>query len=164
MKTVFIDRDGVINRRLVGDWVKCWEEFDILAGVPEAIGKLKTAGYRTILITNQRGISLGLFDFDRLKQLHDKMNSRLLEGGGKIDDIFICPHDRHHNCECRKPKPGLFFQAAEKYKDITLAETAMFGDKETDKEAAQAAGCGHFFKIDDEYSLLDRVNEYLDQR
>ncbi|MCM8524924.1 MAG: HAD family hydrolase [Lentisphaeraceae bacterium] len=165
MKTVFIDRDGVINRRLVGDWVKTWEEFDMLPGVPEAIGNLKKAGYRCILITNQRGISLDLFTFDDLHSLHEKMNEKLLaEGGGCLDDIFICPHDRHHNCECRKPKPGLFHQAVEKYPDISLPETVMFGDKDTDREASEAAGCGGFFLIDEKISLLDCVNKFLSQQ
>ena len=162
MKTVFIDRDGVINRRLVGDWVKKWEEFDMLPGVPEAIGKLKEAGFRCILITNQRGLALDLFSFDDLKSLHNMMNAKLkAEGGGEFDDIFICPHDRHENCNCRKPKPGLFFQATEKYPDIELKNTVMFGDKDTDREASEAAGCGAFYLIDDEVSLLDRVKEFL---
>ena len=165
MKTVFIDRDGVINRRLVGDWVKSWQEFEMLPGVPEAISKLKAAGYRCILITNQRGISLGLFDFDQLNEIHGTMNESFKQnGGGKIDDIFICPHDRHHNCDCRKPQPGLFFQAAEKYKDISLPETVMFGDKETDRDAAAAAGCGKFFMVSDKCTLLDCVEEFLTQK
>lgn len=165
MKTVFIDRDGVINRRLVGDWVKTWEEFEMLDGVPEAMGKLKRAGYRCILITNQRGISLNLFDFDQLAEIHQKMNEMMMkEGGGRIDDIFICPHDRHHECNCRKPQPGLFFQAAEKYSDINISETVMFGDKDTDQQAAESAGCGEFFLIDDEHSLLQRVDEFLKQQ
>ena len=161
MKTVFIDRDGVINRRLVGDWVKKWEEFDMLPGVPEAIGKLKKAGFRCVLITNQRGIALNLFSFEDLHEIHSKMNEEFEPSGGKIDDIFICPHDRHENSDCRKPKPGLFFQAAEKYSDIKLSETVMFGDKDTDRQAAEAAGCGSFFLVDEENSLLDCVNKYL---
>ena len=165
MKTVFIDRDGVINRRLVGDWVKKWEEFEMLPGVPEALGKLKKAGYRCILITNQRAIALNLFTIDDLSILHQKMNEKLLlEGGGEFDDVFICPHDRHENCNCRKPKPGLFYQAVEKYKDISLAETVMFGDKDTDREASVTAGCGGFYLVDDENSLLDGVNKYLVQQ
>lgn len=165
MKTVFIDRDGVINRRLVGDWVKKWEEFEMLSGVPEAIGKLKKSGYRCILITNQRGIALKLFSFDDLAELHQKMNDKLnIEGGGSFDDVFICPHDRHENCDCRKPKPGLFFQATEKYDDILLNDTVMFGDKDTDRQASEAAGCGGFYLVDDENSLLDCVNKYLSQQ
>ena len=165
MKTVFIDRDGVINKRLVGDWVKKWDEFEMLPGVPEAIGLLKKEGFRCLLITNQRGISLKLFDFDGLADVHKKMNEQLLtEGGGQIDDIFICPHDRHHNCDCRKPKAGLFFQAVEKYADIDLKKTAMFGDKDTDRQASEAAGCGSFYLVNDENSLLDCVKEFLSQQ
>jgi len=165
MKTVFVDRDGVINKRLVGDWVKKWEEFEMLPGVPEAIGKLKEAGFRCILITNQRGISLDLFDFDQLSEVHNKMNEQLKrEGGGEFDDIFICPHDRHHNCDCRKPKPGLFFQACDKYSDIEIGQTVMFGDKDTDREASEAAGCCGFYLVTEEKSLLNCVNDYLSKK
>lgn len=165
MKTVFVDRDGVINKRLVGDWVKNWEEFEMLPGVPEAMAKLKKAGYCCILITNQRGIALDLFTFEDLSEIHRKMNDKLkTEGGGEFDDIFICPHDRQDNCDCRKPEPGLFFQAVEKYPDINIQETVMFGDKDTDRQAAEAAGCRAFFLVGENKSLLDCVNEFLSQQ
>ncbi len=162
MKTVFIDRDGVINKRLIDDWVKKWEEFTFLPGVLDAMALLRKNGYRCLLITNQRGLSLGLFSLQELGEIHQQMNRTLVQnGGGFFDDIFVCYHDRHHDCSCRKPQPGLFFQAVEKYPDIDLSNSVMFGDSESDREAASRAGCGRFYLIDREYSLLDRVVEFL---
>ena len=163
MKTVFIDRDGVINRRLIGDWVKCWDEFDMLEGVPQALLSLKEAGFRLVLITNQRCLALGKIDRSQLNEIHSKMNESLIQNGGAaFDDIFVCPHDRNDGCDCRKPKPGMFFQATKKYSDIVLEGCHMFGDSDTDEGAAIAAGCKGFYKIDEHNSLLSRVKEYLE--
>ena len=161
-RTVFIDRDGVINKRPVGDWVKSWDEFKLLDGVPQALHLLKAAGCRLILITNQRCLALGLIDNQQLERIHQNMNELIEEkGGARLDDIFVCPHDRHEECDCRKPRPGLIFQAAARYSDIVLEECPMFGDRDTDEQAAAAAGCGTFFRVSDDKSFLDCVREYL---
>ena len=162
-KTVFIDRDGVINRRLIDDWVKVWDEFELLDGVPEALQKLKDAGFRLILITNQRGIAVGKFTRETLDDTHVKMNELISsKGGAPLDAIYVCPHDRHDNCVCRKPRPGLILQAANDFPDIVLSETYMFGDSESDRGAAENAGCKGFYKIDEKNSLLDQVERYLE--
>ena len=161
-KTVFIDRDGVINRRLIGDWVKVWEEFDLLAGVPEALRLLKDAGFRLILITNQRGIAVKKFTRTELDAIHAQMNEFIeSKDGSPFDAIYICPHDRHENCGCRKPAPGMLLQAAKDFTDITIANCVMFGDSESDRGAAENAGCQAFYKIDENNSLLNKVKEYL---
>lgn len=161
-KTVFIDRDGVINRRLIDDWVKVWDEFELLAGVPEALKSLKDAGFRLILITNQRGIAVGKFTRETLDDTHAKMNELISsKGGAPFDAIYVCPHDRHENCGCRKPQPGMILQAAKDYPDIVLTECVMFGDSESDRGAAENAGCKGFYKIDQENSLNDQVKSYL---
>ena len=163
-KTVFIDRDGVINRRLIGDWVKHWEEFDLLDGVPQALALLKANNFRLVLITNQRAIALNLLDFDRVNLLHSQMNDAIVShGGAAFDAIYICPHDRHEKCDCRKPQPGMFLQAAKDFQDIDLPSCVMFGDSDSDGEAAMAAGCAKFYKIDEEFSLLDLVKQFIDQ-
>jgi histidinol-phosphate phosphatase family protein len=162
-KTVFIDRDGVINRRRVSDWVKSWQEFEMLDGVPEALKLLGEAGFRIILITNQRCLALNLITRPQLDDIHNEMNNKLIEEGAVgFDDIFVCPHDRHDGCDCRKPKPGMFFQAAKKYPDIIISECFMFGDSDSDEGASIAAGCANFYKIDENNSLLDKVRKYLD--
>jgi D-glycero-D-manno-heptose 1,7-bisphosphate phosphatase len=160
--TVFIDRDGVINRRRVADWVKDWDEFEMLPGVPQALKLLKDQGFRLVLITNQRAIALNLFSREHLNSIHEKMNQAIIErGGAAFDAIYVCPHDRPDNCNCRKPQPGMFFQASADFPDIVLSDCYMFGDSESDRVAAEAAGCKGFYKIDDAHSLLDRVTEFL---
>lgn len=162
-KTVFIDRDGVINRRLIDDWVKVWGEFDLLDGVPEALKSLKEAGFRLVLITNQRGIAVGKFNRQTLDDTHSKMNELIIsKGGAPFDAIYVCPHDRHENCGCRKPQPGMILQAARDFPDIILSECYMFGDSESDRGAAENAGCKGFYKIDENHSLLDQVQRYLE--
>jgi D-glycero-D-manno-heptose 1,7-bisphosphate phosphatase len=162
-KTVFIDRDGVINRRLISDWIKTWSEFEMLEGVPKSLRLLKDAGYRVILITNQRCLALGLINRAELDALHVKMNRHLEEqSAASFDDIFVCPHDRDDGCDCRKPRPGMFLHAANKYPDIDLSKCVMFGDSDSDEGAAVAAGCKGFYRIDESTSLLDQVKVYLD--
>jgi D-glycero-D-manno-heptose 1,7-bisphosphate phosphatase len=161
-KTVFIDRDGVVNRRLIGDWVKVWSEFEVLEGVSKAIRLLKDVGFRVVLITNQRCLALGLIDRADLDEIHAQMNRQLEEQSGAcFDDIFVCPHDRDDGCDCRKPRPGMFLQAVSKYPDIELSQCVMFGDSDSDEGAAQAAGCKGFYRIDESKSLFDQVKVYL---
>jgi D-glycero-D-manno-heptose 1,7-bisphosphate phosphatase len=81
--------------------------------------------------------------------------------GSPFDAIYLCPHDRHENCGCRKPQPGMLLQASQDFSDITLGDCVMFGDSESDRGAAENAGLQDFYKIDDEHSLLTRVKEYL---
>ena len=162
MKTVFLDRDGVINVRPIDDWVKCWEEFHFLDGVPEALKLLKDEGFRLVLITNQRCLALGLITRQQLDDIHALMNQYLVENGSAaFDDIYVCPHDRHEGCECRKPKPGMILQAQSKHMDFSVDDCVMFGDRESDRGAAEAAGCKEFYQINAENSLLDKVREYL---
>ena len=156
MKTVFLDRDGVINVRLVDDWAKTWDEFEFVEGSVEAVQMLKDAGYKLILITNQRAVSLGLLTMDGLREIHDKMQESF---GFKLDDIYICPHGRECTV-CRKPAPGMLLDAAKDH-ELDLSETVFFGDSDTDKVAADAAGVGTFIKVSIEKTLLDCVKEFL---
>jgi len=161
-KTIFIDRDGVVNRRLIGDWVKCWSEFDLLPNVPEALALLKQHGYRLILITNQRALALKLFTAEELDEVHRQMNELIeSKGGASFDAIYICPHDRHDNCNCRKPKPGMFFQAKKDFPDIEFSQCSMIGDSDSDGEAAISAGCSRFYKVDETNSLFDCTRQFI---
>jgi len=140
MKTVFLDRDGVINKRLIGDYVKRIEEFEFLDGVLDAIKLLKEHNYRIIIITNQQGIGKKLMSEEDLNKIHSFMIKEIEKNGGKVDKIYYCPHLENENCNCRKPKPGMIEQALKDYPDINKENTFMIGDTESDVKLAKNAG------------------------
>ena len=137
-KVIFLDRDGVLNENLEGDYVKTVEELKIFPESFEAIKLLKDNGYKTVLITNQRGIALGLMTHEDLATVHRYLQSEMERHGTALDAIFYCPHD-NDECECRKPKIGLFLEA-EKIFDVDKAASFMAGDKASDIEAGRRYG------------------------
>ncbi len=148
-KAIFLDRDGTINK-YVG-FLTDINEFELLDGVTEAIKMINESGYLAIVVTNQPVIARGEVSVEELQEIHNKMETLLGQSGAYIDDIFYCPHHPHKGyegerpeykieCECRKPKPGMLFAAAEKY-NIDLRESWMIGDGENDIEAGRNAGC-----------------------
>ena len=161
MKTIFVDRDGCVNTRLVGDWVRSWDAFEFMHGAIEGIAKLKKAGYRLVLITNQRCIALGSLTREELDVIHNKMQDELKLAGGFFDSIYVCPHDNHENCHCRKPAPGMITDAARDYGDIDLSTSIMLGDRDIDRQAAESAGCGGFHMISDDFTINDAADTIL---
>src|SRR5579859_1745092 len=140
-RAVFLDRDGVINRKaLEGQYVTRWDEMQFLPGVTTAIGLLNWAGYRVIVVTNQRCVAKGLLTTAALESLHQRMRDALSAAGAKLDAIYYCPHERLPECGCRKPAPGMLVAAAEAYK-LELARCWMIGDSESDVAAGRNAGC-----------------------
>jgi D-glycero-D-manno-heptose 1,7-bisphosphate phosphatase len=138
--TVFLDRDGTINRKAPeNDYVKTVEEFVLLPTVIDAIRELNHARRRVIVATNQRGIALGRMTEDDLHEIHDHMSQLLAAGGATVDAIYHCPHDRA-SCECRKPRVGMFVRAARDHVGVSLDESAIFGDSERDMAAGTALG------------------------
>ena len=138
LNTVFLDRDGVLNEKMPeGSYVRSLDDFHILPGVPDAIGSLNRAGMRVIVISNQRGISLGLYTAGDVDAIHGGFQKVLANHGAHIDAFFICPHDREQ-CNCRKPLPGLFEQAAAKFPGISAASSVMIGDSLVDIEFARS--------------------------
>lgn len=147
-KAVFLDRDGIINRKPSdGDYVKTWEEFDFLPGVNEAIKKLKDNGFLIVIVTNQRGIAKGLMTKKDLDKIHRMMKKELEKGNAHIDKIYYCPHDLSEKCKCRKPEPGMLKRAASDLK-IDLKNSWMIGDSESDIRAGKKAGCRTIIIID----------------
>jgi histidinol-phosphate phosphatase family protein len=155
--TVFLDRDGIINRRLVGDYVKSWEEFEFLPGVLGALKRLAVADRKVIIISNQSGIGRGLMQLDDLEAIHREMKRRIEKAGGEVDKIYVCPHHPDDNCSCRKPQPGLLLQAADEC-NIDLAESFFVGDSPTDIEAGNCAGC-ITIKVDTEQEPPDTITK-----
>ena len=144
-KVVFLDRDGVINRDST-DYIKSWPEFEFIAGSIEAIRDLTLNGFISIVITNQSALPRRLLSRQELEHIHRMMSKTIAAGGGKITDIFFCPHLPDDRCDCRKPKPGLILQAQRKY-NIDLTQTILVGDSARDIECARNAGCGNAILI-----------------
>ncbi len=135
-RAVFLDRDGVINERLIGDYVKKVSEFRILPGVETALKAFKKKAYLIIVITNQQGVGKHLMTEEDLKRVHEYMLEKLPE----IDDIFYCTDLATKPNNCRKPSPHMILKAKEKW-NINLKKSWMIGDSETDIEAGIKAGC-----------------------
>lgn len=150
IKTVFLDRDGVIN---VGSdkYIKDWAEFNFVPKSLEAIENLTACGFDLYIITNQSGINRGLMSINALKNIHDNMLHKISLYGGKIKDIFFCPHTPKENCNCRKPKIGLIKSAQEIY-NIDLNKACMIGDWHSDIECANNAEI--------KYSLFIKADNY----
>ena len=139
MKTVFLDRDGVINRNLDNDYVKNWNEFEFLPNSLEAIKLLTDAGYQLIVVTNQACIGKGIVSPQMLDAIHHQMVSEIENTGGSLRVIYHCPHRDDDNCKCRKPKPGMLIQAASEHA-INLNNAYLIGDSMRDIEAGWQVG------------------------
>jgi D-glycero-D-manno-heptose 1,7-bisphosphate phosphatase len=138
---VFLDRDGVINRKAPeGQYVTCWEDFHILPGVVEGIVLLNRAGFSVIVVTNQRCIAKGLMTAADLEKMHQRMSDFLAQAGAAIDAIYYCPHELEQSCKCRKPASGMLLDAA-RSRGIELPASWMIGDSDIDVEAGRNAGC-----------------------
>lgn len=138
-KLIILDRDGVINYDSE-NYIKSPAEWIPIPGSLEAIASLNKAGYLVAIASNQSGIGRGLFSEATLALIHTKMQQALQEKNAHIDAIFYCPHTPEDRCECRKPKPGLLHQAAERF-HCSLQGVLFIGDSLRDIEAAQVAGC-----------------------
>lgn len=138
MRLVILDRDGVINEDSDA-YIKSPEEWIPIPGSLEAIARLNRADYRVVVASNQSGLARGLFDFDTLNRIHEKMHRALAEVGGSIDAIFFCPHGPEDTCECRKPKAGLFQDIARRM-GVSLQDVPAIGDSLRDLQAAQSVG------------------------
>jgi D-glycero-D-manno-heptose 1,7-bisphosphate phosphatase len=142
---VFLDRDGVINRKMPeGHYVSGWQHFNLLPGVAEAIARVNQAGLLALVVTNQRGIALGLYTAEDVRQIHANLQLTLAESGAHVDGFYFCPHDKRE-CNCRKPGPGLFEQAKADFPEITPETSLMVGDSLSDIEFGINLGMGTIF-------------------
>lgn len=145
MKTVFLDRDGVINKDRP-DYVKTWPEFEFLPGSLHALKLLNASGYNVVVITNQSVISQGLVTEAGVREIHEKMKAAVADHGGRIEAIYHCPHIPQDQCDCRKPAPGLINRALADY-NIDLSAACMIGDNLKDIECARRSGCGRVILV-----------------
>ncbi|MFA6554495.1 MAG: HAD-IIIA family hydrolase [Candidatus Paceibacterota bacterium] len=150
-KAIFIDRDGVLNRKpREHDYVKNFSEFFWNDGAQDLIKEFKTRGFLVIVISNQQGIAKGKVSEKFIEDLHKKMNEDLKTIGTNIDGFYYCPHLESEGCVCRKPSPGLLFKAEYDYK-IDMSRSFMIGDSKSDIEVGDRAGC---FTIQIETDLI----------
>ena len=140
-RAAFLDRDGVINRKPTGDgYVTRWEDMRFLPGITRSIVLLNQAGFRVIVVTNQRCIAKGLVTSETLDFIHQQMCDWLGAEGAKVDGVYYCPHEKQPPCSCRKPAPGMLLTAAREHQ-LDLTASWMIGDSEIDVEAGRNAGC-----------------------
>ena len=159
-KFIFLDRDGTLNvRPKQACYIETPEDFIWLPGARRAVKQLKDAGYAIILISNQPGIARGRLTKETLEQIHNKMQTDLREIGASIDHIYYCPHNWDAGCECRKPKPGMFYQA-QRDLSLDLTKCWMLGDDERDMHAGGDAGCRCMY-ISEQHPLSQAVQAIL---
>jgi len=156
LRTIFLDRDGVLNRKPPeGQFVTCPSEFHLLPGVPHAIARLNRARLRVLIVSNQRGIALGLYTANDVHAIHASLQRELATHSAHIDAFYFCPHDRATGgkeasenqpaCDCRKPLPGLYHQARAQFPDITHESSLMIGDSLSDIEFGHRLGMATIF-------------------
>ena len=162
-RAIILDRDGVLNERPErAHYVTNWAEFQWLPGAVEALCLLGRAGYKVIIITNQSGIARGIMTEDDLAAVHGAMTIDIACEGATVDAIYHCPHGWDDGCFCRKPSPGMLFQAQRDF-HLDLTKTTFVGDDERDIEAGEAAGCLTDL-VGPGRSLLDIVRENFSQK
>jgi D-glycero-D-manno-heptose 1,7-bisphosphate phosphatase len=138
---VILDRDGVLNERPPrAEYVRRPEAFRWLPGAKDALRRLREAGFQVAVVSNQAGVGRGVMTAADLAAVTARMKAEAAAAGGRIDAVFYCPHAWDAGCECRKPRPGLLFQA-QRVLHLDLTRTPFVGDDERDGAAAEAAGC-----------------------
>ena len=134
IKTIFLDRDGVINHEV--NYLHKISDFKFVSGALEACRDFQNKGYHIIIVTNQSGIERGIYTENDYQILTDWMLGQFIRSKIKILDVLHCPHGPESNCECRKPRPGLLLKAKNLY-NIDMQNSWMIGDKESDIQAAK---------------------------
>jgi histidinol-phosphate phosphatase family protein len=155
--TLFLDRDGVINERLIGDYVKLPEEFHFIPGVLEALKLLSGRFGRIIIVTNQQGIGKGLMTYEDLETIHDRMIAEIEEAGGRIDNIYFAPELEEENSPLRKPNTGMAELARKDFPEIDFSRSVMAGDGIHDMEFGKRLGmkCVYISRMPIDNPLID---------
>lgn len=139
-KFLFLDRDGVINKRIPGDYVKSWEDFEYTAGALKSLVRFKNHFQHIIIVTNQQGVGKGLMSQEALDLLHEKLKEDVKKAGGKIDAIFACTELDDETNNCRKPSPAMAIWAKYKFPAIDFERSIMIGDSVSDIKFGQNLG------------------------
>jgi D-glycero-D-manno-heptose 1,7-bisphosphate phosphatase len=135
---IFLDRDGVLieNR---ANYVRDWSQVKIFPEAIEALSNARLESFKVVIVTNQSGVGRGIIPVETAVGINDRLIDLIHGQGGRLDGAFLCPHGPDDGCNCRKPKPGLLLQAADKL-SIDLKRSWMIGDAWSDVQAGLAAG------------------------
>ena len=158
--TLFLDRDGVINKKLEGKYVRNFSEFEFIPGALDSISKLSNLFSRILIVTNQQGIAKGIMSEADLNILHTKMQDRIEKLGGKINKIYYCPHLQDMDCMCRKPKSGMIEQAIIDFPEINIKNSYLIGDSDSDIKAGKKMNL-NTVKVDNDYTLAKWTTDML---
>ncbi len=156
---LFVDRDGVINRRLVGDYVREWSQFEWLPQADEALARLSRKFEHIIIVTNQRGIARGLYTADDVLAIHSKLMYRIGQLGGKIDLALFAPEMEATGDTWRKPDPGMALQAKKHFPEIDFQKSIMIGDMPSDMQFGQHLGM-RCIQVGEE-KMPEELQEYI---
>lgn len=160
--TVIVDRDGVLNEKPPrAEYVRSWDEWQWIPGAVEGLARLTAAGRRVVIVSNQAGVARGAMTGADLDAVHDRMRGEIEAAGGRIEAIYVCPHDWDAGCACRKPKPGMLLQA-QRDLALDLTRTPFIGDDERDATAAAASGAPSIL-VSGPNGLRDAVRGLLDK-
>ncbi len=132
--TLFLDRDGVINQRIPGAYIEYPSQFKFTKNCLEAMAIFNKSFGRIVVVTNQQGIGKGIMSESQLSDIHHFMKVSIEKSDGKIDQIYYCPELAKFSPECRKPKPGMAFQAKNDFPEIDFSKSVMVGDSVSDME------------------------------
>jgi D-glycero-D-manno-heptose 1,7-bisphosphate phosphatase len=143
---LFLDRDGVINRRILGGYVRDWSEFTFETGALEALAILARWAPHIVVVTNQQGVGKGIMSSSALAEIHERMRLSVAHAGGRIDAIQHCPHLASADCDCRKPNAGMAAQYLAAHHQLDASLSVMVGDTDSDIEmgrrlAGLTGGC-----------------------
>ena len=149
IETVFLDRDGVINRKAADDaYVASVDDFHFLPGSLHAIRRMSAHGIRIIVVTNQQGVAKGRVGTRALTAIHARMVADVRRAGGRLVDVLVCPH-LAGTCSCRKPATGLFHEARRRHRGLSFRSSVVVGDSACDMDAARAIGAEGILVADD---------------
>lgn len=134
---LFVDRDGVLNRRIVGDYVRSRDQFEPLPGALDALAHLTRWAPHVVVVTNQRGIATGAMSQAAVDDVHAYLAESLAERSSRVDAVLVCPHATEPTCSCRKPEPGAMLGWLASHPDVDPALSIMIGDQGSDVEAGR---------------------------
>ena len=157
-KAIFLDRDGVINKR-IKKYVTSEEEFELISNVEKWLKKLAENGYKLIIITNQSMIGRKLSTVSELEKIHKKMQNEFLKSSFQIDKIYYCPHKPEDNCFCRKPNSKLFEDAISEF-SIDVEKSWLIGDEDSDMAVGEKIGC-KTIKVETNSELKGAVSQII---